>query len=138
MNAKEIKEIRNSLNLSQEEFAKLIGVSKNTIYNYENGSKVPDSKIAILRNLKSKNQNIVGEPDPIYTNDRDKKIAEYRAEIEKIEEKIKKWEEKLKNYPDKKSKYEGIIREYEDQLLIINSFVTSALEAKEDYLKHNK
>lgn len=138
MNDKEIKEIRNSLNLSQEEFAKLIGVSKNTVYNYENGSKIPESKITILRNLKDKNTPILTKSDTNYTSGHDKKIAEYRAEIEKIEEKIKKWEDKLKSYPGRKSKYEGIIREYENQLLIFNSFVTIALEAKDDFLKHNK
>lgn len=137
MNAKEIKEIRNNLNLSQEEFAKLIGVSKNTIYNYENGSKIPDSKITILQNLKDNKANIASEPTPVYTNGRDNKIAEYRAEIEKIEEKIKKWEDKLKNYPDKKSKYEGIIQGYEDQIININTLINIALKAKKDSIDNN-
>lgn len=48
MTGKEIKEKRISLGLSQKELATLIGVGKNTIYNYESGGKIPDSKIPIL------------------------------------------------------------------------------------------
>jgi transcriptional regulator with XRE-family HTH domain len=43
--------LRRKLKLSQEEFGKLIGVSKNTVYNYEDGKKIPDSKRDILRKL---------------------------------------------------------------------------------------
>lgn len=58
MNKLEILEIRNKLGLNQEDFGKLIGVSKNTVYNYENGSKIPESKIPILRQflISSKNE----------------------------------------------------------------------------------
>ncbi|WP_262892121.1 XRE family transcriptional regulator [Aegicerativicinus sediminis] len=48
MNGKEIKRKRESLGLTQEEMGKLIGMSKNTIYNYENGGKIPSTKIPIL------------------------------------------------------------------------------------------
>lgn len=58
MNAIQILELRKSLNLNQEEFGKLIGVSKNTVYNWENGSKIPESKITILTNLLNKSHNI--------------------------------------------------------------------------------
>lgn len=58
MNAIQILELRKSLNLNQEEFGKLIGVSKNTVYNWENGSKIPESKITILKNVLNKNHNI--------------------------------------------------------------------------------
>lgn len=47
----DIISLRKKLNLSQEEFGKIIGVSKNTIYNYEDGKKIPDSKREILRKL---------------------------------------------------------------------------------------
>lgn len=58
MNAIQILELRKSLNLNQEEFGKLIGVSKNTVYNWENGSKIPESKITILNRVSNKHPNI--------------------------------------------------------------------------------
>jgi len=48
MNGKEIKLKRIELNLSQEELGAKLGMSKNTIYNYENGGKIPGTKIPIL------------------------------------------------------------------------------------------
>jgi len=48
MDAEDIVRGRKKLGLSQEKLAKIIGVNKNTIYNYENGSKIPESKIPIL------------------------------------------------------------------------------------------
>ena len=48
MNGLEIKKNRKKLGLTQLELAKLIGVSKNTVLNYEKGSVIPESKIAIL------------------------------------------------------------------------------------------
>lgn len=51
MEANEIKKARKKLGLSQGELAKKIGVSKNTVYNYENGKKIPESKITILRSI---------------------------------------------------------------------------------------
>ena len=51
MEAKDIIEIRKKLKLSQEGFAEQIGVSKNTVYNWENGSKIPDSRAKMLRSF---------------------------------------------------------------------------------------
>lgn len=48
MRAEEIKKKRKELGLTQDELGKLIGVSKNTILNYEKGKVIPDSKITIL------------------------------------------------------------------------------------------
>lgn len=137
MNAKEIKEIRKNLNLSQEEFAKLIGVSKNTIYNYENGSKIPDSKITILQNLKDKKANIASEPNPVYTNGRDNKIAEYRTEIEKIKKEIHFWEQKIIENPKKIKTYEIYITGYENQIKTLLEMIEVALEAKRDSIDNN-
>lgn len=47
----DVKKIRNNLNLTQEELAKRIGVSRNTIVNYEKGGVIPDSKSEILSKL---------------------------------------------------------------------------------------
>jgi len=61
MSILEIKKIRSELNLSQEELAKMIGVSIRTIQNWEAGKVIPKSKYAILHDLKSRNSNIVNE-----------------------------------------------------------------------------
>lgn len=54
MNSDDIIEIRKRLGLNQEDFGKLVGASKNTIYNWERGTKIPESKIPILESLKTK------------------------------------------------------------------------------------
>ena len=46
-----LKKARRTLGLSQRELAEKIGVSKNTIYNYEQGKKIPKSKIQILQEI---------------------------------------------------------------------------------------
>lgn len=51
MNDIDIKEIREILNISQTELAKMIGVAPRTIQNWEAGGKIPNSKYAILHNL---------------------------------------------------------------------------------------
>lgn len=51
MNAKKIKEARKALGLSQQQLAEKLGVTRNTIINYEKGGVIPDSKIVLLKNL---------------------------------------------------------------------------------------
>lgn len=51
MNALEIKKIRKELKLTQAEFAEKIGVSRDTVINYEKGGAIPTSKIKMLNNL---------------------------------------------------------------------------------------
>ena len=53
MNADEIKAIRGELGLSQEEFARRLGVSPRTVQNWESGGKIPDSKIRAIQALGS-------------------------------------------------------------------------------------
>lgn len=48
MEAKEIRFKRKALGLTQKEFAAIIGVSGNTIINWERGEKIPVSKYTIL------------------------------------------------------------------------------------------
>lgn len=51
------------MGLSQKGLAELLGVGKNTIWNYENGGKIPESKLKILvRKLKDQ------KDDSIYQN----------------------------------------------------------------------
>jgi len=57
----DVKKIRERLGLTQEEFADLIGVSRNTIANYEKGGKIPASKRAILSKYVGGLTNIVPE-----------------------------------------------------------------------------
>ena len=47
----DIKEIRTKLHVTQEELAKMLGVSVRTVQNWESGAKIPESKHAILRDL---------------------------------------------------------------------------------------
>ncbi len=58
MNALELKENRRKLKLSQEELGDKLGLSKNTIYNYENGGVIPKSKVKILTRFFEENLNI--------------------------------------------------------------------------------
>ena len=46
-----IQEYRKKHGLTQEEFAKQIGVSIRTIQNYENGAKIPESKKGLFDSL---------------------------------------------------------------------------------------
>ena len=54
MTVEELKNKREALGLSQKELAALLGVGKNTIYNYESGTKIPDSRIPILEKVLNK------------------------------------------------------------------------------------
>ncbi len=66
INAEALINYRKAHNLSQEEFARKIGVSKNTIFNYEKGGKIPDAKIPILRTLLENKLENIGEGKIIY------------------------------------------------------------------------
>ena len=46
-----IKSIREKLGLTQEELAQKIGVSRNTVINYEKGGVIPESKRQLLNSL---------------------------------------------------------------------------------------
>lgn len=57
----DIKEIRNKLQLSQEDFAEMLGVHSRTVQNWEAGKKIPASKYALLRNiLNPQSQTVTG------------------------------------------------------------------------------
>lgn len=58
MTGADIVAYRKKYNLTQQEFADLVGVSKNTISNYEGGSVIPKSKLPILNNVLSDIPNI--------------------------------------------------------------------------------
>lgn len=68
MTGEDIKAHRERLGLNQEEYAELLGLSKNTIWNYENGGKIPKSKIGILEREMAKIATETKEPDAIWVD----------------------------------------------------------------------
>lgn len=56
MSTEEFILIRNKSNLTQNKFAKLIGVSLRTVQNWESGRKIPKSKFELLRKISEKNE----------------------------------------------------------------------------------
>ena len=60
MNDIDIKRIREKLGISQEALAEMVGVHPRTIQNWESGTKIPNSKHAILRDLILKPQRYAG------------------------------------------------------------------------------
>ncbi|MEZ7498938.1 helix-turn-helix domain-containing protein [Flavobacterium sp. Arc3] len=56
MNSTEIKNMRVDMGLSQTKFAVVLGVDRRTIINYEQGKKIPESKVKLL-NLMIENKN---------------------------------------------------------------------------------
>lgn len=51
MNEVEVKEIREKMGLSQEKFAKLLGVTARTVQNWEAGGVIPQPKQEILHEM---------------------------------------------------------------------------------------
>jgi DNA-binding XRE family transcriptional regulator len=86
MNALELKQKRKKCGLTQEELAKLIGVSVKTISNYEKGEVIPISKHAILLAVLTKDK--VSEPE-----------ENYNLEEKNCEEKLLNLQKEL-NYKD--------------------------------------
>ena len=62
MDAKEIRKRRKAMGLTQMEFATLVGVSPNTIINWESGKNIPASKHPIL-------DAVLNQPTKIYKNE---------------------------------------------------------------------
>lgn len=60
MNGLETKEVREKLGLSQERFAKLLGVTTRTVQNWESGGTIPQTKQAILHEIAVNPQLYIG------------------------------------------------------------------------------
>lgn len=60
MNDLDIKDLRTKLGLTQKQFAEMVGVSVNTIQNWESGGTIPKSKHPILRSLLTKPHVVFG------------------------------------------------------------------------------
>lgn len=88
---KKIRDARLALNMTQEELAKRIGVSKNAISNYENGVSTPKLELlcAIMKHLEVDANylyDVSRTPDPVKLSPREKQIIiEYRklSQVEK-------------------------------------------------------
>ena len=60
MNGLETKEVREKFGLSQERFAKLLGVTTRTVQNWESGGTIPQTKQAILHEIAVNPQLYIG------------------------------------------------------------------------------
>ncbi|WP_143039372.1 helix-turn-helix domain-containing protein [Millionella massiliensis] len=73
----DVREIRTKLGITQEELADMLGVSRNTIGNYERGGVIPESKSSILCKLLDKIKT-KGEASPAKT---EKKVPFYDLDV---------------------------------------------------------
>jgi len=140
MNSLEIKRLREKLGYTQEQLGFLIGVSRNTIINYEKGGKIPPAKSKLLHNVlieNAQNTTFVNEPPTIYETPMDKKIAENEEKIKEAKAEITKWEQKILERPENKKEYEAYISGYEKQIHLLNEIINTILEAKNDFLKND-
>ena len=84
-----IKEIRKSLNITQQEFADKIKVKRNTVATYEMGRSIPsDSAIALICREFSVNEEWLrtGKGEMFIVKTKDEEIAEMLADIQKCGE----------------------------------------------------
>ncbi|MCD8540456.1 MAG: helix-turn-helix domain-containing protein [Leadbetterella sp.] len=63
-----IRKIRKSLKLTQEELAKKLGVHYKTIQNWEKGGTIPESKRILIRNLELSLTDKIKDYDPLSDN----------------------------------------------------------------------
>lgn len=73
----DVREIRTKLGITQEELADMLGVSRNTIGNYERGGVIPESKSSILCKLLDKIKT-KGDSSPAKT---EKKVPFYDLDV---------------------------------------------------------
>lgn len=91
MNNLYIKSLRAKLGVTQKEFAELVGVSVNTVQNWESGGKIPKSKHPILQSLTAKphiiygGQHVTGGGDAVNGDKIVEKVKE-EVEDEQVEE----------------------------------------------------
>lgn len=84
MNELNIKELRKKKGLSQTELAKKLGVSRQTIVNYEKGEVIPESKKELLHSILQSDNTIITEENVEYYT----KPSGYRKKILEKEEEI--------------------------------------------------
>lgn len=80
---KNINKKRKELGITQKELADFIGVSYQTIQNWEGGKNIPKSKYQILGSFLSKNNfNVVSEPQEKYFTKNDVSLLDDDDEVE--------------------------------------------------------
>lgn len=90
MNYLDIKNLRTTLGVTQKQLAEMVGVSVNTIQNWESGGKIPKSKHPILASL-TQNPHIVFGGQHVQHGDAvngNKIIESINEEQDQIEEKV--------------------------------------------------
>lgn len=98
-----ILEIRKSFKMTQQEFAELIGVDRRTVINYEQGKKIPTSKIKILEMIvQNKSLSIVKENNDSKQSSvlTQTEVEDFKTEILDLKDHIK----TLKEYIEEKKK----------------------------------
>lgn len=103
-----IRKAREEKGISQTDLAKMVGISKQTLYKYENNivTNIPSNKIEkIADKLDVSEAYIMGweEPDYLYTNEN----AEFLIEVTKMA--------KNKDFVDRMTKYMSLINEQKNQ-----------------------
>ena len=84
-----IKEIRNTLGFTQQEFADKIKVKRNTVATYEMGRSVPsDSAIALICSVFNVNEEWLrnGTGEMFIQKTKDEEISEMLADVQKLED----------------------------------------------------
>lgn len=137
----DIKQIRETLNLTQEELALKLGVSSRTVQNWESGGTIPKTKIRAIEDLiRSCDQSLIrligevkeggkatqGDNSPIYESGMteesltvDIKLPE---DLEGSHKEIKRLARKLKEKEKEYAKLEG---KYEELSKLMNIFINS-------------
>lgn len=116
-----IKKIRESVNLTQEEFGKKIGSARNTVANYENGNRTPSNAVITLicREFGINEAWLREGIEPMY-KEKDGIFAEVLSEIEESDDEFIKNLISIYRDLDEDSKKalrkiaEGLARKYRD------------------------
>lgn len=135
----DIKQIRETLNLTQEELALKLGVSSRTVQNWESGGTIPKTKIRAIEDLiKSCDKSLIrvigevtqggkatqGDNSPIYESGMTeesltldiKMPADLEGSHKEIRRLMRKLKEKEKEYAKLEGKYEELDRLFRDVL----------------------
>jgi DNA-binding transcriptional regulator YiaG len=96
MNALDVKKIREELYLTQQKFAKEIGVDRRTVANWEQGKLIPESKIKLLKLISLGNSAEMVSSSPIEKNEvRNQTIDHLNREIMELNDHIKTLKESI-------------------------------------------
>lgn len=93
-----IKEVRKSANLTQTEFADKLGLARNTIANYEGGTREPNDAIIklICREFNVNQDWLLNGDGPMFIElSREEEITKYIAELVKDDDEMKEFQRKL-------------------------------------------